>query len=98
MGMRTVGIRELKNRLSEYLRLVRRGEEVLVTDRGVVIAELRQPGRAATEAPYPALLERAERGTARLGGPNQPDLYPELEPALREGEAARLLDLERGER
>jgi antitoxin (DNA-binding transcriptional repressor) of toxin-antitoxin stability system len=96
--MRTVGIRELKNRLSEYLRLVRRGEQVLVTDRGVVIAELRQPGRAAADVPYPALLERAERGTARLGAPNRPDLYPELEPALPEGEGARLLDEERGDR
>ncbi|MGB6992764.1 MAG: type II toxin-antitoxin system prevent-host-death family antitoxin, partial [Thermoanaerobaculia bacterium] len=39
--MRAVGVRELKNRLSEYLRLVRSGEDVLVTDRGRVIAELR---------------------------------------------------------
>ena len=38
--MRAVGVRELKNRLSEYLRLVRAGERVLVTDRGQVIAEL----------------------------------------------------------
>ncbi|MFI5007275.1 MAG: type II toxin-antitoxin system Phd/YefM family antitoxin, partial [Solirubrobacterales bacterium] len=29
--MKAVGIRELKNRLSEYLRLVRSGEEILVT-------------------------------------------------------------------
>ena len=39
--MRAVGIRELKNRLSEYLRQVQNGERVLVTDRGRVIAELR---------------------------------------------------------
>ena len=41
--MSSVGIRELKNRLSEYVRRVRRGEEFLVTDRGRVVAELRQP-------------------------------------------------------
>ena len=40
--MRVVGIRELKNRLSEYLRMVRGGEDILITDRGEVIAELRQ--------------------------------------------------------
>lgn len=30
--MKSVGVRELKNRLSEYLREVRSGEVVLVTD------------------------------------------------------------------
>ena len=32
LAMTSVGIRELKNRLSAYLRMVRRGEEILVTD------------------------------------------------------------------
>ena len=41
--MKTVGVRELKNRLSEYLRQVRSGESVLVTDRGEVIAEFSPP-------------------------------------------------------
>jgi antitoxin (DNA-binding transcriptional repressor) of toxin-antitoxin stability system len=96
--MRAVGIRELKNRLSEYLRMVRRGEEILVTDRGVVVAELRQPGARAADTPYPALVERARSGKARLGAGNRPDLYPALDPVLSEGEAAALLDQERGER
>jgi prevent-host-death family protein len=39
--MKTVGVRELKNRLSEYLREVRAGETVLVSDRGEVIADAR---------------------------------------------------------
>ncbi len=39
--MKTVGIRELKNELSRYIRLVKEGETVLVTDRGTVVAELR---------------------------------------------------------
>ena len=43
--MKTVGVRELKDRLSEYLRRVRAGEGVLVTDRGEVIAELAPPGK-----------------------------------------------------
>ena len=45
--MKVVGIRELKNRLSEYIRLVRNGERVLVTDRGVIVAEIRQPEDAS---------------------------------------------------
>ena len=45
--MISVGVRELKNRLSEFLRMVRAGEEILVTDRGEAVAELRQPTDAA---------------------------------------------------
>jgi prevent-host-death family protein len=37
----TVGTKELKNRLSHYLRQVRAGQIVRVTDRGKVVAELR---------------------------------------------------------
>lgn len=42
-SMRTVGVKELKSRLSEYLRAVKRGEVVIVTERGQPIAELRRP-------------------------------------------------------
>lgn len=50
--MRAVGIKELKNKLSEYVRIAASGEPVLVTDRGRVVAELTapQPGRAASPA------------------------------------------------
>lgn len=41
--MRTVGSRELKNRLGRYLRLVRRGETILVTDRGKPVAHIGPP-------------------------------------------------------
>jgi antitoxin (DNA-binding transcriptional repressor) of toxin-antitoxin stability system len=47
LGMKTAGVKELKNRLSAYLREVKQGETVLVTDNGEVIAELRPPGRGA---------------------------------------------------
>jgi len=95
--MKAVGVRELKNRLSEYLRLVRNGEEILVTDRGEVVAELRQPSpRVALH--YPALLEAVRQGRARLGMPNRPDLYPALGAVMPAGSAAKLLDEERGER
>ncbi|MBA2364890.1 MAG: type II toxin-antitoxin system prevent-host-death family antitoxin [Actinobacteria bacterium] len=35
-----VGVRELKNSLSSYLRRVRQGETVVVTDRGVPVARM----------------------------------------------------------
>jgi hypothetical protein len=95
--MKAVGVRELKNRLSEYLRLVKNGEEILVTDRGDVVAELRQPSPRLT-LPYPQLLEAVRKGQARVGRPNRPDLYPALGRVLPEGAAAELLDEERGAR
>jgi antitoxin (DNA-binding transcriptional repressor) of toxin-antitoxin stability system len=95
--VKAVGVRELKNRLSEYLRLVRGGEEILVTDRGEVVAELRRPS-PRIELPHPALMEAIRQGRARLGSPNRPELYPRLEPILPPGAAERLLAAERGER
>ncbi len=50
VGMKSVGVKQLKARLSEYLRLVRSGETVLVTDRDEVVAELR-PARPRLAAP-----------------------------------------------
>ena len=41
--MTTVGIRELKNRLSEFLGRVKTGERVCVTDRGRPIAIISPP-------------------------------------------------------
>jgi antitoxin (DNA-binding transcriptional repressor) of toxin-antitoxin stability system len=48
--MRAVGLKVLKNRLSEYVRLVAGGETVLITDRDRVVAELVPPaeGRSQT--------------------------------------------------
>ena len=95
--MRAVGVRELKNRLSEYLRLVKNGEQILVTDRGDVVAELRQPSPRLT-LPYPQLNEAIRTGQARLGRPNRSDLYPALGRVMAAGTAAKLLDQERGGR
>ena len=41
--MRAVGVKVLKNRLSEYVRLVESGETILVTNRDRVIAEIVPP-------------------------------------------------------
>ena len=98
--MKTVGIRELKNRLSEYLRRVRAGESVLVTDRGEVIAEFSPPGRVPADAPVPAgLLGLARRGLLTLGSPGDGTVYVAL-PRARRGRrsASELLDEERGSR
>jgi antitoxin (DNA-binding transcriptional repressor) of toxin-antitoxin stability system len=70
--MRVVGVKQLKARLSEYLREVRRGEVFLVTDRDRVVAELRPPRAAAPAvedeltAAVDALVERGEVQAPRL--------------------------------
>ena len=43
--MRAVGLKVLKNRLSEYVRLAANGERILITDRDRVVAELIAPRR-----------------------------------------------------
>ncbi|MGR3178325.1 MAG: hypothetical protein ACUZ8E_09755 [Candidatus Anammoxibacter sp.] len=42
-AIKTVGIKNLKDQLSAYLREVKAGDTVLVTDRGNVIAEIHEP-------------------------------------------------------
>ena len=46
----SVGARELKTRLGSYLRRVRRGATLVVTDRGEPIAELRPLEASADDA------------------------------------------------
>jgi prevent-host-death family protein len=97
--MKTVGVRELKNRLSEYLREVRTGESVLVTDRGEVVAELSAPGASSSASTVPAgLAALARRGLATLGAPNQPELYPAQRAVSGLRSAGELLDDVRGTR
>ncbi len=60
--MPIAGVRELKNRLTHYLRLIRQGEEVIITDRGKPIAVLKpieEPeGRMGWEERLAALAKR----------------------------------------
>ncbi|MCP4593148.1 MAG: type II toxin-antitoxin system Phd/YefM family antitoxin [bacterium] len=66
--MKTTGIAEIKAHLSEYLKAVKAGEEVLVTERGVPIARLTPlpPATASVagleELERAGLLRRPTRG------------------------------------
>ncbi len=46
---RTVGVAELRQNLSRYLRAVERGERLLVTDRNRAVAELGPPATSGAE-------------------------------------------------
>ena len=66
-----VGVKQLKNSLSEYLRAVRRGEVVQMTERGKVVAEIRgRTARAGDDERMLMQLERegvVTRGRGKLG-------------------------------
>jgi prevent-host-death family protein len=55
--MRTVGLKILKSKLSEYVRLAAAGETIVVTDRGRAVAELTPP-----QNPETGLTPFQERG------------------------------------
>ena len=61
MSVRSVGIKVLKNRLSEYVRLAASGETVLVTDRDRVVAEITPPKQTRSPELADAFLADAVR-------------------------------------
>lgn len=95
--MKTVGVKSLKNRLSEYLRLAEDGEALRVTRRGVVIARL-VPPEVGGESPKEALERLARAGKVRLGRPNRADLYPSPPGLVSREQIRTALDWVRGER
>ena len=67
--MQTVSITQLKNSLSAYLRDVKAGEEVLITDRGRLIARLAPVSSSDSMEEHLEEMERKgllRRGTGRL--------------------------------
>ena len=59
--MRSVGLKVLKNKLSEYVRLAAGGETVLITDRDRVVAEIVPPNPNRSPFLADALLAEAVR-------------------------------------
>lgn len=81
--MRTVGIKALKDKLSEYVRLAATGEVILITDRDRVVAELVPPERTRAERLPDALLaEAVRRGlvTPAALPPGPPPVTPRVAP------------------
>jgi prevent-host-death family protein len=97
--MKEVGIRELKNRLSHYVRQARAGQEIVVTDRGERVAELVPPQRRRKGSELrQRLSELARRGLATVGAPHDGRLYRRFRRMAPPGTAKRLLDEERDSR
>ena len=99
--VKSVGIKQLKSRLSEYLRLVRSGEIVLVTDRDEVVAELRPArrqfgGADSLDGLLDSLAERGELTRASLS--KRQWKWNARGLGLSAGSAMTILDELRGER
>jgi prevent-host-death family protein len=58
--MAVVGIKELKNRLTEYLRRTRLGDEIVVTDRGKPIAVIQALEHAGEVSSLDARLAKLD--------------------------------------
>jgi antitoxin (DNA-binding transcriptional repressor) of toxin-antitoxin stability system len=95
--MSAVGLRELKNQLSKYVQRAKSGETVLITDRGIVVAELSPPGKHSDET-VTTIEEMRRKGLLYGGGPNDRSRYPTMAHALKRSSVSRLLDEERGSR
>ncbi len=99
MAVRTVGIKVLKNKLSEYVRIAAGGETVLISDRDRVVAELVPPQAGRSPEVADAVLAQLVREgvvAPPLAAPGEPPAVPpgvaRLEELLAE------LDADRGDR
>jgi len=72
MGEQTVGVRELKAHLSEYLRQVKQGRTLVITERGKPVGRLIPQGLSLAER-----LEELQRaGLIRWNGKKLPPAKP----------------------
>ncbi|HVV49203.1 MAG TPA: type II toxin-antitoxin system Phd/YefM family antitoxin [Polyangia bacterium] len=95
--MKTTSVSDLKAHLSHYLRLVQRGSEVQILDRGVPVARL--VGGGVTAEDGDRRLERlVAAGIVRRGTRNVKHLLAEPPIAARRAELGRALDEDREDR
>ena len=85
MANMRVGTRELKSKLSEYLRRVKAGETIIVTERGKTIGQI-VPVRPTLEKRLQALVES---GIAEWNG----EKYRPKKPVARNRSSKQLSDL-----
>jgi len=97
--MASVGIRQLKNELSRYVAMIKRGERVLVTEHGRVVAELTPPSAPHGDAlsGYRRLIAEHRVTQARDAG-DPLEGVELLRTRLPKGAAAALISEDRDER
>lgn len=96
--MRSVGIKVLKNKLSEYVRLAASGETVLVTDRDRVVAELVPPRAVVDQSDADARWAEMIRQGIVTPATKRGEPLPRGEPIMTLEELLRDLDQARADR
>ena len=97
-GMRAVGLKTLKNKLSEYVRLVAGGETVLVTDRDRVVAEIVPPRTGRSPFLSDAMLADAVRQGWITPPAFADESAPPRKPVMRFRDLMKELDHDRTDR
>jgi prevent-host-death family protein len=59
--MITVGVRDLKNQLSQYLQYVKEGEKIIVTEHNRIIAEISVPEQKNTKISIEEKFEKLKK-------------------------------------
>lgn len=95
-GVRSVGLRVLKKKLSEYVRLAAGGETVLVIDRDRVVAEIVPPRKGRSPFLADALLADSVREGWLTVPLLPPDGPPPRDPVASFETLLRELDGDRG--
>lgn len=98
VAMRSVGIKVLKNKLSEYVRLAAAGETILVTDRDRVVAELSAPRETRSSVLADAMLAEAVRNGLLTPPVSCHGDLPEANPVMKLEELLAELERDRGQR
>ena len=96
--MRSVGLKMLKNKLSEYVRLASAGETILISDRDRVVAELVPPHPSRATLLPDALLADAVRNGLLTPPVRTSGTIPETQPVAPLHDIVRQLEDDRGER
>ena len=96
-SIKTVGIKALKDQLSEYLRYVKTGSVVLITDRGNIIAELHEPSIEINPKKNHSILSEWINEGQFLPPKTKKKNCPISPVKLKAGTAKNLLAQERGE-
>jgi antitoxin (DNA-binding transcriptional repressor) of toxin-antitoxin stability system len=96
--MKSVGIKVLKNKLSEYVRLAAAGEIILITDRDQVVAELIEPREERSPILADAMLADAVRHGWLTPPVMSGQTLPESKPTMTLAELLKDMDGDRGDR
>ena len=62
MGVKSVGIRELKTHLSKYIRSVKNGGEIIVSERGKVVARIIPFNKRSKQSSIETVLLKLSEG------------------------------------